>query len=94
MENLVNFIINLFAGLKATKFGRELLVIIVSAMPLLELRGGILAAALLEVDPLLAYLIAIIGNIIPVPFIQTVLKRTLRMTGHNYYKIFLQTVAS
>lgn len=88
MENLVNFIINLFAGLKATKFGRELLVIIISAMPLLELRGGILAAALLEVDPLLAYLIAIIGNIIPVPFILFFVKGFIKWLTKSKIKLF------
>ena len=38
-------------------------------MPILELRGGLLAASLLNLNPLESYIIAVIGNIIPIPFI-------------------------
>ena len=38
-------------------------------LPILELRGGLLAASLLNVDPIIGYMICIIGNVIPVPFI-------------------------
>ncbi len=42
---------------------------IISMVPILELRGGLLAAALLNVDIFTAIPICIIGNIIPIPFI-------------------------
>ena len=42
---------------------------IISLLPILELRGGILAASLINLDPINAYISAMIGNIIPVPFI-------------------------
>ena len=77
MEKLINIIIGLFAGLKATRYGREILVFIISVLPILELRGGLLAASLLEVDPLVAYIISIIGNILPVPFILFFIKRII-----------------
>lgn len=77
MEKLINIIISLFAGLKATRYGREILVFIISVLPILELRGGLLAATLLEVDPLVAYVISIIGNILPVPFILFFIKRII-----------------
>ena len=38
-------------------------------MPILELRGGLLAASLLGLDPIPSYIISVIGNIIPIPFI-------------------------
>ena len=38
-------------------------------MPILELRGGLIAAALLDVNPVISYIICIIGNVLPVPFI-------------------------
>ena len=38
-------------------------------MPILELRGGLIAASLLGLSPIKSYLISVIGNIIPVPFI-------------------------
>lgn len=42
---------------------------IISMVPILELRGGLLAAALLGVDIFTAIPICIIGNILPIPFI-------------------------
>ena len=68
-QSLVESILNLFGGLQSTPFGKEILVFIISLMPILELRGGLIAAALLGVNPVESYIIAIIGNIIPVPFI-------------------------
>lgn len=68
-QSLVESILNLFGGLQNIPFGKELLVFIISLMPILELRGGLIAAALLGVNPVSSYIIAIIGNIIPVPFI-------------------------
>ena len=85
----VSGIIGLFAGLKATRYGREILVFIISVLPILELRGGLLAASLLEVDPLVAYIISIIGNILPVPFILFFIKRIidwLRKSKVNFFK--------
>ena len=68
-EGLVEALVNLFGGLQGIPFGKELIVFIISLMPILELRGGLIAASLLGLDPLRSYIIAIIGNIIPVPFI-------------------------
>ena len=48
---------------------KELIVFIISMVPILELRGGFIAAALLHVPYLEAVPICIIGNIIPIPFI-------------------------
>lgn len=69
MEKLINAIIDLFSGLMALKFGKEILVFIISLLPILELRGGLIAASLLGVKPLVGYIVSIIGNLIPVPFI-------------------------
>jgi uncharacterized membrane protein len=69
VESIVEGIVSLFSGLKGIPFGREIIVFIISLMPILELRGGLIAASLLKLDPIRSYIIAIIGNIIPVPFI-------------------------
>lgn len=68
-ESLVETIINAFSGLQGIPFGKELIVFIISLMPILELRGGLIAASLLNLNPVVSYIVAIIGNIIPVPFI-------------------------
>ena len=44
-------------------------VFIISLMPILELRGGLLAGSLLKVPVEQAIPISIIGNILPIPFI-------------------------
>lgn len=47
----------------------ELVIFIISMIPILELRGGLIAAALLGVDIVPAIAICLVGNILPVPFI-------------------------
>lgn len=47
----------------------ELVIFIVSMIPILELRGGLIAAALLGVDIIPAIAICLAGNILPIPFI-------------------------
>ena len=77
MEGIINFIIKLFGSVTAMKYGRELIVFIISLLPILELRGGLLAASLLGVKPLRAYIISIIGNLVPVPFILLFISKIL-----------------
>lgn len=48
---------------------KEALIFIISLLPILELRGGLLAASLLKVEYLTALPICVIGNILPIPFI-------------------------
>lgn len=69
VESIVNFFITTFSGLTSLKFGREILVFIISMMPILELRGGLIAASLLGLSGIKSFIICFIGNIIPIPFI-------------------------
>ena len=64
MNGLVEWFMNALDGLSG-----EWVATIISMVPLLELRGGLLAASLLGVDILVAVPLCIIGNIIPIPFI-------------------------
>ena len=77
MESIINSIIKLFSGLTALKFGKELIVFIISILPILELRGGLIAASLLNVSPLTGYIVSIIGNTLPVPFILLFINKIL-----------------
>ncbi len=72
MENLVESLVNLFSGL-----GKEVIVFIISMLPLLELRGGLLAATILNLDFLPAYIISIIGNTLPIPIVLLFLDKIL-----------------
>ena len=67
--HLAETFVNLFSGLTSLKYGRELIVFIISLMPILELRGGLIAAALLGLKGVPSFIICFIGNIIPIPFI-------------------------
>lgn len=64
MNGLVKVLVDAFGGL-----GKEVVVFIISMMPLLELRGGLLAATLLKMDFVPAYLISIVGNTLPIPLV-------------------------
>lgn len=68
-ESLVNIFLNLFEGFNQLAYGKELIIFIISLMPILELRGGLIAASLLGVNPIVSFVICFIGNILPIPFI-------------------------
>ena len=77
VENIVNGLVGLMGGFLGLPFGKQLIVFIISLMPILELRGGLIAAALLGLKPVESYIITIIGNIIPVPFILWFINKVL-----------------
>lgn len=72
MEGLVEFFIDLFGGIS-----KDIIIFIISLMPILELRGGLLAASLLDVEFVRAATICIIGNVLPIPFVLLFLKYVL-----------------
>ena len=55
----------------------ELIIFLVSMIPILELRGGLIVASLLKVSIWKAVPICIIGNLIPVPFILLLITKIL-----------------
>ena len=68
-ESLVHTFLGLFEGLKSIPYGKELTVFLISLMPILELRGGLIASALLGLKIVPAFIICLIGNLLPMPFI-------------------------
>ena len=73
---------SLVQGLTAALGGKvsgEIIIFIISMIPILELRGGLLAAspALLNVPILRAIPICIIGNLLPIPFILLLIEKVL-----------------
>lgn len=67
MEKIVEIFINLFGGIISINYGKEILIFLISMFPILELRGGILAAALLNMNPQNSFIICLLGNIIVIP---------------------------
>ena len=56
----------------------EWVVFIISMIPILELRGGLVAASILDIPILKAIPFCVIGNIVPIPFILLFIKRILK----------------
>lgn len=56
----------------------EWVVFIISMIPILELRGGLIAASILEIPIVKAIPFCVVGNIIPIPFILLFIKRILK----------------
>ena len=74
MESLVVWFTNTLGGY----ISRELVIFIISMIPILELRGGLIAASLLKVPITAAIPICIVGNIIPVPFILLFIRQVFK----------------
>ena len=68
-ESLVHSFLGLFDGLKSIPHGKELIVFFISLMPILEIRGGLIAAGLLGLKIVPSFIICLIGNLLPMPFI-------------------------
>lgn len=64
-ESIAEYIVNLLGD----KISPEFIAFIVSMLPILELRGGLIAAKLMEIDFLKAFAICYIGNMLPISFI-------------------------
>ncbi len=75
MNAIVDAIIHLFSGITGSTMGKQITVFIISLLPILELRGGLLAASLLKLSPLSSYLICVLGNVLPIPFILWLLEK-------------------
>lgn len=74
MESLVESLTELLGGL-----GKEVIVFIISMFPILELRGGLIASALLGVDFIPGYLCSIIGNVLPIPIVLLFLEKIFNL---------------
>ena len=77
VETVVEFLEN--------KLSAELIVFVVSMMPVLELRGGLIASAILGIDWIIAFPICVIGNLVPIPlelfFIRKIFNLLKRIKG-------------
>lgn len=67
-----------FTSTLGAYISRELVIFIISMIPILELRGGLLAASLLQVPVTTAIPICVIGNIIPIPFILLFIRQVFK----------------
>lgn len=73
-EAITDYLVGLFQG----NIPKELVVFIISMFPVLELRGGMIAAKLLGVELWKAFIICYFGNIVPIPFILLFIRRIFK----------------
>ena len=73
-ETLANAIVNFF-GTDGGTFGNYLLVFFISVLPILELRGGLIAAYILNLPLIPSMIVCYIGNMLPIPFILLFIKK-------------------
>lgn len=85
VEKIVKFIVGLFSVFLTIPFGKELIVFFISLLPILELRGGLIAASFLHLDPVPSYIISVVGNILPVPFILWFINSILDFMRNSKY---------
>lgn len=71
-ERLAEFLTEALGG-----FPPLAVVFIISMIPILELRGGLIAAAMLGIDMWLAAIVCVIGNLVPIPFILLFIEKLL-----------------
>ena len=75
---MVDSIVNTMVGFFQDTIPKELVVFIISLFPILELRGGMIAAKLLDVEFLKAFVICYVGNILPIPFILLFIRKIFK----------------
>ena len=68
-----------FANTLGQYVSKEFVIFFISMVPILELRGGLLAASLIGVPITTAVPICIVGNIIPIPFILLFIKQIFKL---------------
>lgn len=74
-EAITEYIVSNLEG----KIASELIVFIISLLPVLELRGGLVAAKILDIDFFRAFTICVIGNLLPIPFILLFIRKIFNL---------------
>jgi len=69
---------------------REIIVFIVSMLPILELRGGIIAGFALQMQWLPTFIIAFIGNLVPIPFILLFIRYIFKILKKTPLRSFVE----
>ena len=87
-KKIVNMIIGTLGSIVSIPFMKEIIVFVISMLPILELRGGLIAAALLKLNPVISYIICMIGNILPIPFILWLMGKILKWMRNSKRKVF------
>lgn len=78
MNDLIQSLVDFFGS----KIPNEITVFIISLFPVLELRGGLIAARILNMDVLKAFIFCYVGNMLPIPFILLFIRKIFDWLRH------------
>ena len=78
-DSLAQFLVSALEG----RVSSEIIAFIVSLMPVLELRGGLVAAKLMDIEFIRAFIICYIGNMLPIPFILLFIRKIFALLKKN-----------
>ena len=79
VDSIVNAVVDFFKN----DVPAELIAFVVSLFPVLEIRGGMIASRLLDVDFIKAFVICYLGNMLPIPFILLFIKKIFSLMRKN-----------
>ena len=75
-------------------FANYVYVLIISMLPIIELRGAIPVAFALNLPPVPSFLVAIVGNLLPIPFILLLIRKVCewmkKINGLKKIPLFLE----
>ncbi len=74
-NGLAKYLTELLISLHLSK---EFIIMFLSAFPIMEVRGGMIVASLLGMNPYTSLILCIIGNLIPIPFLIFLLQPIFR----------------
>ena len=87
MSNFINYIVESFHNHDL----REIIIFIISMIPIVEAKGGLLAASLMNISAKISIPICFLGNIIPVPFLLLFLNKIMTwMSNHSIFSGLLR----
>lgn len=79
VDSLVESIVTALGG----KVSSEFIAFFVSLFPVLELRGGLIAAKLMDIEFIRAFIICYIGNMLPIPVILLFIRKIFKLLKRN-----------
>ena len=80
---MVQELVTTVVGFLKNEIPPGLIAFVISLFPVLEIRGGMIASLLLEIDFVKAFIICYIGNMIPIPFILLFIRKIFAFMRKN-----------
>lgn len=74
-EQIARYLTELLVSLHLSK---EFIIVFLSAFPIMEVRGGMIVASLLGMNPYSSLILCILGNLLPIPFLIFLLQPIFR----------------